>query len=67
MDSQIAQLINEIQQLVAHLEREMNETEAYTQRGDYVNAERNTNESRDEMQRLTQKYQQLSQLLNNRR
>jgi t-SNARE complex subunit (syntaxin) len=67
MDSQIERLLNEIQQLVAHMERETNETEGYTRKGDYVNALRNANESRDEMQNLTQKYQQLVQLLNNRR
>lgn len=67
MDDQIERLLNEIQQLIAHLERETRETEDYTRRGDYTSALRNTNESRDEMQNLNQKYQQLTQLLNNRR
>ncbi len=67
MDSQIERTLNDIQQLIAHMERETRETEDYTRKGDYGNALRNANESRDEMQNLTQKYQQLIQLLNNRR
>jgi len=67
MDDQIQRLLDDIQQLIAHLERETRETEDYTRRNDYTSALRNTNESRDEMQNLNQKYQQLVQLLNSRR
>ena len=67
MDDQIQRVLDEVQQLIAHLERETRETEDYTHKGDYVSALRNTNESRDEMQNLNQKYQQLAQLLNSRR
>lgn len=67
MDDQIQRLLDEVQQLIAHLERETRETEDYTRKGDYGSALRNTNESRDEMQNLNQKYQQLAQLLNSRR
>jgi hypothetical protein len=63
MDPKITQLLNEIVRLANHLAREMAETEEYVRKGDKHNALRNTNDSRDELQTLTNKWQQVTQLL----
>jgi t-SNARE complex subunit (syntaxin) len=64
MDPKVFQFINEIVQLAAQLQREVIECSEYARRGDKSNTLRNLNENRDELNRLNQKWQELTSLLN---
>lgn len=66
MDPRVNQLLNEIIRLAEHLERETRECQGYAAKGDKTSTLRNLNDSRDELATLNQKWQQLTQLLNQR-
>jgi len=64
MDPRVNQLINEIVRIADQLKHDAQETAGYVQRGDKATALRNTNDSRDEVQDLVRKWQELTNLLN---
>lgn len=66
MDSQIKAKLEEFIRIFDHLRREVEETRGYAEHGDLTTALRNQNESRDEVHRLPQKWEELSRLLERR-
>lgn len=64
MDPQIKQKIEEVLRVVEHLRRETEETRSYVDKTDLGTALRNHNDSRDEIQDLVRKWDELTRLLN---
>lgn len=66
MDPQIKPKIEEILKMVDHIKRETEETRNYVDKADLGTALRNHNDSRDEMQNLVRKWDELARLLDKR-